>query len=180
MKRMVLNGVLISLALILSYVERLFPIGLIVPIPGIKIGLANIVTIFALFYFNIKSAITITILRCVIANLLFGSFSSFLFSLSGAMAALIVMVILKRGYGRAFSIVGISIGGAAAHNIGQILVASLLLQSTAVFPYLSLLLLSSIITGTLTAIVSGTLLHRLKKLGDCDSSLEKLMKETGK
>jgi heptaprenyl diphosphate synthase len=180
MKKLVLNGILISLAIILSYVERLFPIGLIVPIPGIKIGLANIVTIFALFYFNAKSAITITILRCVIANLLFGSFSSFVFSLSGAMAALMAMIVLKRGYRRAFSIIGISIGGAAAHNTGQVLVASLLLQSTAVFPYLSLLLLSSIITGTLTAIVSGTLLHRLKKLDECDSSLAKLMKEAGK
>ncbi|HOJ11757.1 MAG TPA: Gx transporter family protein [Clostridiales bacterium] len=164
MKKLVINSILISMALILSYVERMFPIGLIVPIPGIKLGLANVVTIFAIFYLDMKSAIAITVLRCVIASTLFGSIYSLLFSLSGALFALLVMAILKKGYNRWFSILGISIGGAAAHNIGQILIASLIMQSTAIFPYLSILLLAAVITGTLTGLVFSSLMEHIDKI----------------
>ncbi|NMB97401.1 MAG: Gx transporter family protein [Clostridiaceae bacterium] len=143
----------------------MFPIGLVIPIPGIKLGLANIVTIFALFYIDIKSALIISILRCIIAAMLFGGIYSFLFSLSGALISLFVMSILMEGYNRYFSIFGISIGGAAAHNIGQIIVASVLLKSMAVLPYLSLLLFSSLITGALTGYVSGKLIDHFDKIG---------------
>ena len=88
MKKIALNGILISLALVLSYIESLFPTGLIIPVPGIKLGLANIVTMFALFYLGFNSAFTITVLRCLLAALLFGGFSSMLYSLSGALLAL--------------------------------------------------------------------------------------------
>ena len=165
LKITIIDGILISMALILSYVERLFPIGFIIPIPGIKIGLANIITIFALFYLDIKSAVIIAIIRCIISSMLFGSVYSFLFSLSGAMIALIAMVSLIRGYNRYFSIFGISIGGAAAHNIGQIIIATILLKSSAVLPYLSILLFSAIITGTLTGFVSEKLIGHLDKIG---------------
>jgi heptaprenyl diphosphate synthase len=161
MRKLALSGILISMAIVLSYVERLFPLGLIVPLPGIKLGLANIVTVFALFYLGFKPAFIITILRCILTALLFGSISSLLFSLFGAFAALLAMVILKRGYGKLFSIIGVSMGGAAAHNIGQIMAASLLLKSLAVFAYLPLLLVASIFTGILTAVAAGVLFNRL-------------------
>ncbi|MCX7841791.1 MAG: Gx transporter family protein [Clostridia bacterium] len=164
MKKVALSGILVSMAIILAYVERIFPVGLIVPLPGIKLGLANIITLFALFYMDVKSAFTINILRCFIASMLFGSITSFIFSVSGAVAALAVMALLKAGYGRYFSIIGISIGGSAAHNIAQIFMASLVLKSTAVFAYLTVLLAASLATGLLTAAVCGSVLAHIDKL----------------
>jgi len=164
-KSTILEGILVAMALILSYVEKMLPIGLIIPIPGIKLGLANIVTLFALFYLGVKSALIISFLRCIIAAMLFGGIYSFLFSISGALMSLLVMSILMRSYDRYFSIYGISIGGAAAHNIGQIIVASLILQSVAVLPYLSLLLFSSLVTGSLTGYTSGLLITHFDKIG---------------
>jgi len=163
MRKLALNGILISLALVLSFIERFFPLGLIVPIPGIKLGLANIVTMFALFYTGFVSAFTITLLRCVIASLMFGGLSSLLFSVSGAMLALIVMALMKPGYNRFFSLIGISIAGAAFHNFGQIIMASIMMQNGAVFSYLPLLLLAGIVTGLLTAVITSNLFTMIEK-----------------
>lgn len=163
MKKIALNGLLISLALVLSYIESFFPMSLIIPIPGIRLGLANIVTMFALFYLGFMSALTVSILRCVLAALLFGGFSSMLYSLSGALLALIIMQLLKYGYNKLFSLLGISIGGAAAHNTGQILMASLMMRNTAIFVYLPVLLLAGIIMGFFTAIVAQNLFYLVDK-----------------
>lgn len=163
MKKITLNGLLISLALVLSFMERFIPLNLVVPLPGIKLGLANIVTMFALFYLGIPSAVTITVLRCVLASLLFGGLSSLAYSLAGAFLALVVMALLKFAYPNFFSLVGISTGGAAAHNTGQILMASLMMRNTAVFAYLPILLFTGIITGLLTAIVSVNLFSIIDK-----------------
>jgi len=164
MKKLVLNSVLISLAMILSYVERLFPVTLIIPLPGVKIGLANIVTVFALFYLDAKSAIIINIIRCMLVSILFGSVSSFLFSIFGTAASLLVMIALMPGCGKYFSMSGISIAGAAAHNIGQIVAAFILIRSTGIFSYLTILLISSIFTGFLTSVVSSSLLTHINKI----------------
>ncbi len=163
MKKVALNGLLISLALVLSFLERFIPLGLIVPVPGIKLGLANIVTMFALFYMGFHSALIITLLRCTLAALLFGGMSSLLFSLAGALLALLAMALLKVGYNKMFTLLGISIGGAALHNTGQILVASLMMRNTAVFAYLPILLLAAVFTGLLTATISSNLFHVLDK-----------------
>lgn len=165
MKKIALNGILISLALVLSYIESLFPTGLIIPVPGIKLGLANIVTMFALFYLGFNSAFTISVLRCLLAALLFGGFSSMLYSLSGALLALLVMQLLKLGYDRLFSLLGISVGGAAAHNSGQILMASLMMRNTAIFAYLPVLLLAGIVMGLITAIAAQYLFYLVDKIG---------------
>lgn len=163
MRKLTLNSLLISLALVLSFVERFIPLNLIVPVPGIKLGLANIVTMFALFYIGIPSAITITLLRCVLASLLFGGLSSLIYSLAGAFFALIVMILLKTGYKKMFSLVGISMGGAAAHNAGQIAAASLMMKNTAVFAYLPILLITGLATGLITAIISMNLFYIFEK-----------------
>lgn len=163
MRKLTLNSLLISLALVLSFVERFIPLNLIVPVPGIKLGLANIVTMFALFYIGIPSAITITLLRCVLASLLFGGLSSLIYSLAGAFFALIVMILLKTGYKKVFSLVGISMGGAAAHNAGQIAAASLMMKNTAVFAYLPILLITGLATGLITAIISMNLFYIFEK-----------------
>lgn len=163
LRKLTLNSLLISLALVLSFVERFIPLNLIVPVPGIKLGLANIVTMFALFYIGIPSAITITLLRCVLASLLFGGLSSLIYSLAGAFFALIVMILLKTGYKKMFSLVGISMGGAAAHNAGQIAAASLMMKNTAVFAYLPILLITGLATGLITAIISMNLFYIFEK-----------------
>ncbi len=163
MKKLTLNSLLISLAVALSFFERLIPLNLIVPIPGIKLGFANIVTMFALFYLDIPSAIIITVLRCILSSLLFGGMSSLLYSLSGALLALITMIILKLGYNKVFSLLGISIGGAAAHNTGQILMASIMMNNTAIFNYLPILLLASLVTGLITALISSGVMRVFEK-----------------
>lgn len=163
MKKITINSLLISLALVLSYMERFIPLNLIVPVPGVKLGLANIVTMFALFYLGISSAVTITILRCLLSSFLFGGMSSLLYSLSGAFLALIIMTILKYGYDKIFSLIGISIAGAAFHNLGQILMASLMMRNAAIFSYLPLLLLTGLVTGLFTALVSFRLFSIIEK-----------------
>lgn len=157
MKKLALNSILISLALVLSFVERFIPLNLLVPVPGLKLGLANIVTMFALFCLDIPSAITITVLRCVLASLIFGGMSSLIYSLSGAFSALVIMIMLKLGYEKVFSLIGISMGGAAAHNSGQIAAASLMMKNTAVFAYLPILLITGLATGILTAMITMNL-----------------------
>jgi len=164
MKKTILNGILISLAMILSYMERLFPVALFIPLPGIKLGLANIVTLFALFYLNIPSAVAINIIRCILVALLFGNITSLLFSVFGALSALLVMALLKPGYGKYFSLMGISMAGAAAHNVGQMIAASIILKDTGIFSYLTILLIGSIFTGLLTAIVASNLFAHINKL----------------
>lgn len=163
MRKLTLNSLLISLALVLSFVERFIPLNLIVPVPGIKLGLANIVTMFALFYIGIPSAITITLLRCVLASLLFGGLSSLIYSLAGALFALVVMILLKTGYKKVFSLVGISMGGAAAHNAGQIAAAGLMMKNAAIFAYLPILLITGLATGLITAIISMNLFYIFEK-----------------
>lgn len=163
MKKLALNSILISLAVVLSYMERFIPLDLIIPVPGIKLGLANIVTMFALFFLGLTSAVAVTVLRCILASFLFGGMSSLLYSLAGAFMALMVMTVLKTGYNKAFSILGISMGGAAAHNTGQILMASLMMRNAAIFAYLPVLLMTGLVTGLLTAIIAVNLFSIVEK-----------------
>lgn len=163
MKKITINGILTSLALVLSFSEHFIPLSIIVPLPGVKLGLANIVTMFALFYVGAPSAFLVTILRCLLASLLFGGMPSLLYSLSGALLSLFIMLLLKPGYNKAFTLIGISMAGAAAHNFGQIIMASLMLKSTSVFAYLPFLLFTGLVTGLLTAIVSVNLFSIFEK-----------------
>lgn len=162
MKRLAINGILIALALIFSYLEKFIPVELIIPIPGIKLGLANIVTIAALILLDVRSATVITVLRCVLANMLFGTPISMIFAISGALAAVTIMTVLKAGYNRIFSVIGISAAGAAAHNAGQIAAAALVMKSTAIFAYLPLLLIASMLTGFVTGVIAKSIIHRLE------------------
>lgn len=162
MKRLATNGIFIGLALIFSYLEKFIPFELIIPIPGIKLGLANIVTIAALILLDVKSAVVITILRCILANMLFGTPMSMMIAVSGATMALMVMAVLKTGYNRIYSIIGISAAGAAAHNIGQIAAASLVMKSTAVFAFLPFLLIASMLTGFVTGVTAKSIISRLE------------------
>ena len=152
-RNIALCAVLAALALGLSTLEGLFPLSLIVPLPGVKLGLANIVTVFALYQLGAGAALAILLTRCLFA----GNVSAMLFSLLGGVTAMLVMIALRRC--RRLSVYGVSVGGAAAHNIGQMAAACITLGSTMVLGYLPFLLAVSLVTGTLTGFVTALLMR---------------------
>ncbi len=156
-KKLALCAVLAALALGLSTLENLFPVSLIVPLPGVKLGLANIVTVFALYELGALEALAILVTRCLLGGLFSGTATALLFSLLGGLCAMGVMILLKRS--RRLSVYGVSVGGAAAHNAGQILAAMITLGNTMVVGYLPFLLAVALITGTLTGFVVSLLLR---------------------
>ena len=111
-------AMLVAVAAALQVLERFLPLEALIPLPGIKLGLANIVTMFALFHLNWRSSLAIVVARCLLGALLGGGITGLAFSLVGSLLALFVMMAIKPGYGRLFSLFGVSVGGAAAHNLG--------------------------------------------------------------
>lgn len=160
-KHMVLCAILICLALALSYTERFIPLQLLVPLPGVKLGLANIVTLIALYLLGTKSAFAIVIPRCVLGAVFGGGITGLLFSLTGGVMALAVMSLAGRI--KLFSVFGVSVLGAAAHNVGQILSAMLLMHTCAIGAYLPYLLLVSLFTGLATGAAGAGVLGILSK-----------------
>ncbi len=158
-RRIALCAVLAALALTFSYLESFFPLALFVPLPGVKLGLANIVTVFALYFLGASSALAILLVRCLLGALFAGNASALIFSLLGGFSAMLVMILLRRC--RIFSIFGVSIGGAAAHNCGQILAALLTLGNAAPLAYLPVLLLVSLLTGSLTGLIAALLFRSM-------------------
>ena len=155
-KQLVLLAMLTAVAMILSYVESLLPS---VGIPGVKMGLANIAVIFALFRFGWKEAAALSLVRVVLVSLLFGSVGAMLYSLAGAVLSLAVMALLRRI--DRFSTVGISVAGGVAHNAGQILMAMLILQTKQLLGYLPVLAVSGIAGGVLTGLAAALLIRRI-------------------
>ena len=159
-KRMVLSAVLVSLALALSYTERFIPLQMLVPLPGVKLGLANIVTLIALYLLGAKSAFAILILRCVLGAAFGGGITGLLFSLTGGVLSMSVMALCKNA--PILSVYGISILGAAVHNIGQILAAMVLMNSVYIGMYLPYLLVVALFTGFATGAAGAGVLRILK------------------
>lgn len=159
-KQLTLCALLTAMALALSYLENLFPLSLAIPIPGVKLGLANIVTLFALYAMGPGQALLILLARCVLGALFAGNMNALLFSLLGALCAMGVMILLSRR--RGLSIYGVSVGGAAAHNCGQIAAAMLTLGNSAPLYYLPVLLAVSLLTGGLTGLASACLFQGLR------------------
>lgn len=157
-------GLLVALALVLSLVERLIPLQLIVPIAGIKLGLANIVLLFALIMLDIKQTAAIFICRIVLSSIFAGSFTGFLFSFLGGLFSIIIMYILLKWEGELFSFYGISIAGAAAHNIGQVIAAIFVLNSVYVIAYLPMLLICSFPLGFITGYTAKIVINHLKQI----------------
>ena len=154
------SAVLIALALALSYTERFIPLQMVVPLPGVKLGLANIVTLLALYLMGPKSAFAILIPRCVFGAVFGGGITGLAFSLTGGLLAMGVMCLAKRI--PVFSVYGVSILGAAAHNIGQILAAMVLMNSIYIGAYLPYLLVVALFTGFATGAACAGVLRALK------------------
>lgn len=150
-------GLLISLALILSYIESRIPA--FVAIPGIKMGLANIVVVFALYRLGWKEASVISLLRVLLSTLMFGSVLSLAYSASGALLSFCIMVLLKKT--KLFSTVAVSVSGGVMHNLGQIAAAMLLLDTAAIAYYIPFLILSGVITGVVIGIAAAVVINRL-------------------
>lgn len=157
-KRAARLSLLLALALCLSYMERFIPLELIVPLPGVKLGLANVVTLFALYAMDTPSAALILFPRCLLGGF-FGGVSSLLYSLLGGLLALGTMALAKR-WGR-LSVFGVSVLGAAAHNVGQVTAAAALLGSWYIVGYLPLLLTLSVPCGLLTGALAAGVLRAL-------------------
>ena len=162
-KQLALCAVLTALALGLSVMENLFPVTAVIPLPGVKLGLANIVTVFALYTLGAKNALSILIARCLLGSLFAGNFSALLFSLMGGVLAMLVMIALSRL--RRLSIFGVSIGGAAAHNCGQVAAAVLTLGNSGPLYYMPILLGVSLFTGALTGLIAACLFRALAHTG---------------
>ncbi|MFR8767277.1 Gx transporter family protein [Eubacterium sp.] len=158
-KRIANMAMLVALAIIFSYVEFLIPINL--GIPGIKLGLANLVIVIALYTLELGDVWIISILRILIIGFMFGSGMSIIYSLAGAVVSLIVMTLMKKING--FSIMGISMIGAVAHNMGQIVVAMFVVENTSILYYVPALLIAGLITGGIMGIVSKRVLTVIKK-----------------
>ena len=147
-KKVTLSGILISLALTLSYMERFFPIQMLIPLPGVKLGFANIVTMMALYFLGTRNAFLILVLRCFLGAVFGGGASGLAFSMTGGLTAMTMMAIAKRIPW--LSVYGVSVLGAAAHHVGQIAVAMTLMGSMYVIGYLPYLLIVSVFTGFAT------------------------------
>ena len=149
-RRTALTALMVSLALIFSYIEFLIPFT--PAIPGIKLGIANLVPRYAL---------TVNIVRVLIAGLLFSGVFGAAYSMAGALLSFLVMVLLKKT--DLFSITGVSIAGGVAHNLGQILVASFLVSNLKMFAYFPVLIFSGVASGAAIGIISWLILQRLPR-----------------
>lgn len=156
-KRVAADAVFLVLALALSYVEVLIPLGAILPLPGFKLGLANLLVIVLIWCVSAVDGMIVSVLRVLIMGLLFGTPISMFFSAGGALLSFLVLVLLKRFSCGVVSFIGISVLSASAHNIGQLICAGVVFDFRVVVTYLPFLLVASAIFGT----VSGVLLNRL-------------------
>ena len=158
-KQMVTLSALVAVAMILSYVESMIPA--FVAVPGVKMGLSNIATVFALYSLGWPYAIIVSVVRVFLSSLLFGNFVSLIYSLSGAALALALMILLKKL--DRFSTVGVSVAGGVGHNIGQTIAACIVMENAAISLYIIPLIISGTISGVLIGLVAGKLVERVKK-----------------
>ena len=153
-------GVFTALALIFSYIETLIPFQIC--IPGVKLGLANLIIVIALYKMRVRDALALSVVRILLAGFLFANLFSIIYSLAGGVLSLAVMAFLKkRG---TFSVIGVSVAGGVFHNIGQLLVAMFVVETFSVAYYVPVLLVAGVITGCLIGIVSNEMLKRLSGL----------------
>ena len=152
-----ISAMFAALALIFSYVEVLIPIP--VPVPGIKLGLANLVIIIALYRMDFRYAFTINMVRILAAGLLFSGVFGMIYSLAGGILSIAVMYLLYRT--KLFSMVGVSMAGGVCHNLGQLITACILLSNTAIMSYFPVLLFSGLISGIAIGILAYVIEKRL-------------------
>ena len=159
-RKIAFYGVFAALAIIIAVIERMFPLP--IPIPGIKLGLPNVVIVMVLYAFNPRWAVSISVIRVVLVAQMFGGWFSAIYAFSGAMASFIIMALLKRT--NTFGVVGVSVAGGVAHGIAQIAVAAAIVQTPGLFYYIPILIIAGVITGIIIGYTAGFALRNLKFL----------------
>lgn len=147
-----------ALALIFSYVETLIPIHF--GVPGIKLGLANLIVVIVLYKWGAKQALLVSVLRILLSGFMFGNMFSIVYSLAGGLLSLFFMNVLKKK--NTFSIIGVSLAGGVTHNLGQLIVAMLVVESYKAGFYFPVLMIAGMLTGFLIGVLSAEILKRLK------------------
>lgn len=160
-KKVSFCAILVALALVFSYVEAMIPFNF--GIPGIKLGIANLVIVIGLYLLKPHEVLIISVVRILLAGFMFGSGMSIIYSLAGGLLSFAMMLLLKKMKG--FSILGVSIAGGVCHNVGQLLMAVLVVQNIKIGYYAPALLISGAVTGTIIGIVSGRILVAIRSEG---------------
>lgn len=158
-KKIALYGMLVALAFTFSYFESLIPFNF--GIPGVKLGLANLVIVIALYVISPTQAFSVAIIRVFLAAMTFGNAYSLAYSLCGSLLSFVVMLIAKKSK---LSVVGVSILGGVCHNIGQIIVAAIVMDTIRIAYYLPVLLIAGMLTGLLIGVISKLIIDRLEKI----------------
>jgi heptaprenyl diphosphate synthase len=158
-KKIALLGVLCAVAMVMSYLETFIP----TPHPAVKIGLPNVIIVFILYKIGIKEAIAVSLIRVLLISIIFGSIGSSLpYSLAGAVLSLGVMILLKQF--KVFSTVAVSIAGGVMHNVGQIVVSCIIMDTSEIAYLLPALAITAVISGTLVGIAGHLLIKKVKKI----------------
>lgn len=163
-KKMVFLGLMVGYSLILYILETYIPNPFIVFFPGAKLGLTNIIALVSLLIFGFKETFIIVTVRVILSSIFAGPMSYLLFSIGGAYLSLIVMFLVNKIKG--FSVIGVSIAGAIAHNMGQLLVASILVENFLMITYLPFMLATSLVTGLFVGIVSQFCYSKMDRIKD--------------
>lgn len=153
-------GVFTALALMFSYIETMIPIQF--GVPGIKLGFANIMIVIMLYKSSVKEALLLSIVRIMLSGFLFGNLSSILYSIAGGVLSLGIMTLLKKQGG--FSVIGVSVAGGVSHNVGQLIVAMLVVETYQVGYYFPVLLVAGVLTGLGIGVVSQEVLKRIRNI----------------
>ncbi len=156
-KKIAYMGLFAAIAIIFGYVESLIPF--FAGIPGIKLGLANLAVLFILEKYTWKEAVLVSMVRILVIGFMFGNMFSILYSMAGAALSLTVMTFMKKKSG--FSLLGISVAGGVSHNIGQLIVATLIVENKSLLYYAPVLIISGVITGVLIGILTGEVTKRI-------------------
>lgn len=152
-------AMMIALAMIFSYVETMIPINF--GIPGVKLGLANLVIVASIYLFGGKQAFVISVVRIILSGFMFGNMASIMYSLAGGLLSLAVMLLLKKT--DKLSVLSVSVAGGICHNIGQLIVAMLVVENLKLILYIPVLLISGFLTGLLIGIVCRLVLPAVKR-----------------
>ena len=158
-KKISLSALFTAFAVILSYIETLFPS---IGIPGVKLGLANLAIILVMYFLGCRWAIVVNVVRIIIIGAFFGSLFQILFSIAGAIVSFLVMALFKKTC--IFSMVTVAIVGGVFHNVGQMIVASVIVKTYGIITYLPVLIISGLITGAIIGTLSDIIYKRTKHI----------------
>ncbi len=158
-RKTVFLGFLLALSMLLSYIESILPFA--IGIPGIKLGLPNLIVVLLMYLYGAKEALAVNLSRILLSGFLFGNLYAILYAMTGAACSFCIMLLMRQR--KCFSVIGVSIGGGIFHNIGQILIASFVVESFAPVFYLPVLLIAGALTGFVIGMVSIRVLPYIQR-----------------